>query len=67
MKLQLDLLQKHLKPADSFMDIGGGAGLTSAYAALRTRGRVVVVEPNEQLIPLLRRQIELNGMARVLL
>jgi FkbM family methyltransferase len=57
----LELLQTHLVTGDRVMELGGGAGLTAAVSAKVSGSPVVVVEPDDRLFPLIRRQVELNG------
>lgn len=57
----LELLQRHVKPEDAVMEVGGGIGLTAAVSAKASGRAVVVVEPDERLFPIIRRQVELNG------
>lgn len=59
----LALIQRYVKRGDSVMEVGGGIGLTAAVSAKMSGAPVVVVEPDERLFPIIRRQVELNGGA----
>jgi FkbM family methyltransferase len=55
------LIEQYVKEGDRVVELGGGAGLTAALNAKRTKNAVVVAEPDERLFPIIRRQVELNG------
>lgn len=57
----LELLQRYVKRGDVVMEVGGGIGLTAAVSAKVSERPITVVEPDERLFPLIRRQVELNG------
>jgi FkbM family methyltransferase len=57
----LELIAEHVKKGDRVIELGGGAGLTAALSAKTSGHAVVVVEPDERLFSLIRRQVELNG------
>ncbi|APR86615.1 Methyltransferase, FkbM family protein [Minicystis rosea] len=57
----LELLERYVKRGDAVMEVGGGIGLTAALSAKLSERPVTVVEPDERLFPLIRRQVELNG------
>lgn len=57
----LELLQRYVKPGDVVMEVGGGIGLTAAVSAKSSGRPVTVVEADERLFPIVRRQVELNG------
>ncbi|MGG7567769.1 glycosyltransferase family 2 protein [Rhodovulum sp. DZ06] len=53
-----------LRPGDRVLELGGGLGLVSAMAALQDGvERVVVVEANPDLLPVIARTHRLNGVA----
>jgi precorrin-6B methylase 2 len=56
-------LQRHVRPGSSVLDIGSGTGVWSAAAALLGAGRVVAVERDDLLIPVIRNLIKENGVA----
>jgi FkbM family methyltransferase len=50
-----------LRPGDTFIDVGGNEGYFSVLAAHNVRdGRVLCVEPQKRLMPVIRRNIQLN-------
>lgn len=56
------------KPVDTLIDLGANCGYFSCYAAHRARGgqiRGLLVEPNDLLIPLIRRHLEINELRDV--
>lgn len=55
----------HVKPGDTFVDVGAFDGYYTILAALLAGplGRVVAFEPNPSVLPSLRRHIEVNGCA----
>jgi FkbM family methyltransferase len=59
--VDLELLQHLVLEGDTVLELGGGAGLTAALSAKLSRQPVVVVEPDERLFPIIRRQVEMNG------
>lgn len=52
-------------PRDVVVDVGANIGTFSVYAALRTRGRVISVEPSPDNLRYLEGNLEQNGCARV--
>jgi FkbM family methyltransferase len=64
------LIQRHLRPGDSFWDVGANAGYHSLVAArsVGTTGCVVLLEPDPYVARIARRQVDLNRMgARVVI
>jgi FkbM family methyltransferase len=59
--VDLELLDRYVVAGDVVLELGGGAGLTAAVSAKRSRQPVVVVEPDDRLFPVIRRQVEING------
>ena len=57
----LELIERYVRTGDRVIELGGGAGLTAALNAKQTGNEVVVVEPDDRLFPIIRRQVELNG------
>lgn len=55
----------HLRPGDTFWDLGANAGYHTLMAAraVGPTGRVVAVEPDPGTCDILREQVELNGFA----
>lgn len=58
------LLKRILKPGDTFLDVGANEGCLAVPAArlVGPAGRVVAVEPQIRLHPILRRNRELNAV-----
>lgn len=58
-----ELLHRHLRPGDTFWDIGANAGYHSVFAsrAVGPSGMVVAYEPDPSVAAILRRQLEHNG------
>ena len=55
-------LLKHVRPGDRVLDLGAGAGFVSSLAARVVGGEnVVAVEANPDMLPVLRRNLNLNG------
>jgi FkbM family methyltransferase len=54
----------HLKPGDTFWDLGANAGYHTLMAAREVgpTGRVIAVEPDPGTCEILREQLELNGI-----
>lgn len=57
----LELLRRFVVTGDTVMEVGGGIGLTAAMSSKMAQRPVIVVEPDERLFPVIRRQVELNG------
>jgi FkbM family methyltransferase len=59
-------LRQVLRPGDRVLELGGGIGFLSAFAAL-TPGveSVVTVEANPRLIPMIHETHRLNGVTRI--
>jgi FkbM family methyltransferase len=59
------LLRRVLRPGDTFIDVGANEGFISVLAAqlVGPAGRVVAVEPQARLQPVLRRNFELNHVS----
>lgn len=57
-------LATHLRPGDTFWDLGANAGYHTLMAAraVGPAGRVVAVEPDPGTCEILREQLQLNGM-----
>src|SRR5262245_29388281 len=53
-----------LRPDDAVVDVGANIGAFAVYAAQRTRGRVLAVEPHPGNAAALRRNLEANGASR---
>jgi|GEM_PF-770497 len=56
-------IKRALKPGMSFLDIGAGSGVWAILAAKLGAGRVVAVEMEESLIPVIYRLAVENGVA----
>jgi FkbM family methyltransferase len=59
------LFARLLRPGDTYVDIGANEGFLCVAAGrlVGPGGRVIAVEPQERLQPVLRRNLELNGVA----
>jgi FkbM family methyltransferase len=57
----LELIERHVKRGDRVLEIGGGAGLTAALSARRSRRPVIVAEADARLLPIVARQVAING------
>jgi FkbM family methyltransferase len=61
-RYEAKLLRALLRPGDRVLELGGGVGFISSLAAqLVHGGRIVTVEANPQLIPVIRKAHALNG------
>ncbi len=60
----VEVLKQTLKPGDTYLDIGANEGhlCVVAGAQVGPAGRVIAVEPQTRLHPVLRRNLELNAM-----
>jgi FkbM family methyltransferase len=60
-------LGESLLPGDVFLDIGANEGYFSVVASrfLGPRGRVIAVEPQRRLAPVIRKNLELNACQNV--
>jgi FkbM family methyltransferase len=58
------LIERILRPGDTFVDVGAHIGLHTLAAArvLRGSGRVIAIEPSEVSAGLLQRSVALNGL-----
>ena len=65
---EADLIRSTLAPDDRVLELGGGVGFIGTIAALAVRdpAQVLIVEANPQLIPLMERNFNLNGVKPVL-
>ena len=64
---EADLIRSTLAPDDRVLELGGGVGFIGTIAALAVRdpAQVLIVEANPQLIPLMERNFNLNGVKPV--
>jgi len=60
-------LEMFVRPGSVFLDIGANEGFFSVLASrlVGPRGRVIAVEPQQRLDPVIRRNLELNACANV--
>jgi SAM-dependent methyltransferase len=56
-------LEKCIDPSKSFLDVGSGTGIWAIYAAKLGAARVVAVEMEEALIPMIYKHAQENGVA----
>ena len=56
-------IRKHVRPGSSVLDIGSGTGIWATAAALLGADRVVAVEQDELLIPIIRNTLKENGVS----
>jgi len=59
----LRLLERHLKPGDSVLDLGSGSGILSIAAARLGARRAIGVEVDEEALPVAVRNSALNGVS----
>lgn len=61
------LLRELLRPGMTFLDVGANWGYFTLLGAHLTgaAGRVIALEPDPRLVPLLRRNVEVNGLGHV--
>ena len=62
-KLLYQILEKYVTPETKFLDIGAGTGVWAILAAKLGARRVVAVEIEETLIPIIHRHAKENGVA----
>jgi SAM-dependent methyltransferase len=62
-KLLFEAIQKHVTSATNFLDIGAGTGVWAILAAKLGAKRVVAIEIEECLIPVIFRHAQENGVA----
>ena len=55
-----------IRPDDVVVDVGANIGAFAVYAAQRTRGRVLAIEPHPDNAEVLRRNLRANGAAHAL-
>lgn len=58
----LNAVQKQVRPGSSVLDIGSGTGIWAITAALSGASRVVAVEQEELLIPVIENTVKENGV-----
>lgn len=63
-KLLYEAIKKHVNEATSFLDIGAGTGVWAILAAKLGAKRVVAIEIEESLIPIIFRHAQENGVAQ---
>ncbi|MGA9772809.1 MAG: 50S ribosomal protein L11 methyltransferase [Blastocatellia bacterium] len=56
-------IRKHVRPGSSVLDIGTGTGIWAIAAALAGADRVVAVERDSLLIPIIRNTVKENGVS----
>jgi FkbM family methyltransferase len=60
---EIHCLTTALQPGDTMLELGAGIGFMSSYAVRRCHaGRVIALEANPGLIPVIRRTLALNGV-----
>jgi ribosomal protein L11 methyltransferase len=59
----LTLLERHLLPGDSVLDLGSGSGILAIAAVALGAGRAVGIENDADATPVARRNAERNGVA----
>jgi len=57
----LELILRWVRAGDTVLELGGGAGLTTALLAKTTQRPVTLVEPDVRLFPSIAEQVRLNG------
>jgi FkbM family methyltransferase len=59
------LIKDRLKPGQTFIDVGANEGFYSVYAArlVGSAGRVVAIEPQKRLIPVINENFRLNNIS----
>lgn len=62
-KLLYQAIQQHVTPETSFLDIGAGTGVWAILAAKLGAKRVVAIEIEEPLIPIIYKHAQENGVA----
>lgn len=64
-----ETLEYYLKPSSVFIDIGANEGYFSVVASriVEHNGRVISVEPQRRLKPILEKNLEINGLENVTL
>ncbi len=57
-------IEKFLSPGDTFMDLGANEGYFTVIGAKRCgpRGRVVAIEPQKRLLPVIAENLRINGV-----
>lgn len=60
-------LERFVRPGSVFLDVGANEGFFSVLASrlVGPRGRVIAVEPQQRLAPVIRANLELNSCANV--
>ena len=59
----LTLLERHLRPGDSVLDLGSGSGILAIAAVTLGAARAVGIENDVDAVPVARRNAERNGVA----
>jgi FkbM family methyltransferase len=63
---EMNFLLRYLRPEDRFLDLGANVGFYTVLAAtVIERGRIFSVEASPRNVEILRRQVEINGLAQV--
>lgn len=60
-------LEKFLKPCDTFVDLGANEGYFTVIGArlCGAEGRVLAIEPQHRLLPVIEQNLKLNGLSHV--
>lgn len=59
----LKAIRKHVRPGSTVLDIGSGTGIWAIVAALSGASRVVAIEQDDLLIPIIRNIVKENGVS----
>jgi FkbM family methyltransferase len=57
------MITQYVRRGDTVLDCGGGAGVTAVLAAKCSQTSTLVIEADSRLIPVIRKQAELNGVS----
>lgn len=62
---EIAFLHRYLRPGDTTIDVGANVGVLAIEAAMRTRARVIAIEPIPSNLERLRANVDINESAQI--
>jgi FkbM family methyltransferase len=64
---ELEIISKHFKPGDVFLDVGANIGNHSLFVAhFLSPSRVIAIEPNKKAYTILQHNVNLNSLSHII-